>query len=229
MSTPEPVFVNLLSSPGINSQPGVPVRQPYLTYRAARLHIGWRNRFLGSLNVYKLGLWMLCVWYSNDIKIWKLKVTWSYFAGNYGLHCQDFASQLHSSWFIMRFLFTPKNKFTFSFSYIDFTVSFLCPRTTLVYDLYLPTSITITIQFWICTIEIQMWISYICVSLQVCITYYVLQLSTIEMSWQRSAHLNTKVKELMCLVQTPELRTHPKRSKFLVFIFISGSLYNSAH
>jgi hypothetical protein len=31
----EPVFVNLLRSPGIDSQPGGPVRQPYLTYRPA--------------------------------------------------------------------------------------------------------------------------------------------------------------------------------------------------
>ncbi len=42
-------------------QPGGPVRQPILTYRPARLHrlaepIPW-NRFLGSLNVYKYGLW----------------------------------------------------------------------------------------------------------------------------------------------------------------------------
>ncbi len=45
-----------LRSPGINSQPGGPVRQPYLTYLPSRLYIGWRNRFLGSLNslnVYK--------------------------------------------------------------------------------------------------------------------------------------------------------------------------------
>jgi hypothetical protein len=35
---PEPEFVNILSSPGIDSQPG------------------WRNRFLGYLNVYKYGL-----------------------------------------------------------------------------------------------------------------------------------------------------------------------------
>jgi hypothetical protein len=41
---PEPKFVNLLRSPGIDSQE----RQPYLTYRPARLCIGWRNRFLGS-------------------------------------------------------------------------------------------------------------------------------------------------------------------------------------
>ncbi len=53
----EPEFVNLLRSPGINSQPGRPVRQPYLTYRPARLYtVGCRNRFLGSLNVYKFGL-----------------------------------------------------------------------------------------------------------------------------------------------------------------------------
>jgi hypothetical protein len=35
---PEPVFVDLLRSPGIDSQPGGPVRQPYLTYRPARLY-----------------------------------------------------------------------------------------------------------------------------------------------------------------------------------------------
>jgi hypothetical protein len=46
-------------SPGIDSQPGGPVRQPYLTYRTARLH--WLaesnpwNQFPGSLNVYKCG------------------------------------------------------------------------------------------------------------------------------------------------------------------------------
>ncbi len=47
--------------PGIDSQPGGPVRQlPYLLYRLARLHrlaeLIPRNRFLGSLNVYKYGL-----------------------------------------------------------------------------------------------------------------------------------------------------------------------------
>ncbi len=34
----EPEFVNLFRSPGIDFQPGGPVRQPYLTYRPARLH-----------------------------------------------------------------------------------------------------------------------------------------------------------------------------------------------
>ncbi len=34
----EPEFVNLLRSPGIDSQPGGLVRQNYLTYRPARLH-----------------------------------------------------------------------------------------------------------------------------------------------------------------------------------------------
>ncbi len=57
----EPKFVNLFRCPGIDSQPGGQVRQPYLTYRAARIHrlpesIPW-NRFLGSLNVCKYGLW----------------------------------------------------------------------------------------------------------------------------------------------------------------------------
>jgi hypothetical protein len=32
------LYINLLWSPGIDSQPGGPVRQPYLTYRPARLH-----------------------------------------------------------------------------------------------------------------------------------------------------------------------------------------------
>ena len=56
----EPVFVNLLRSPGIHSQPTGPVRQPYLSYRPARLQrlpeSIPRNRFLGSINVYKYGL-----------------------------------------------------------------------------------------------------------------------------------------------------------------------------
>ncbi len=34
----EPVFVDLLRSPGIDSQHGGPVRQPYLSYHPARLH-----------------------------------------------------------------------------------------------------------------------------------------------------------------------------------------------
>ncbi len=56
-SNTKPVFVNFLRSPGIDSQPGVPVRQPYLMYRPARQaeSVPW-NRFLGSLNVYKFGL-----------------------------------------------------------------------------------------------------------------------------------------------------------------------------
>jgi hypothetical protein len=46
--------------PGIDSQPGGPVRQLYLLYRLAGLHrlvesIPW-NRFLGSSNVYKYGI-----------------------------------------------------------------------------------------------------------------------------------------------------------------------------
>jgi hypothetical protein len=58
--TTEPEFVNLLRSPGTDSQPVGPLRQPYLTYRAARLHrlaesIPW-NRFLDSLKFYKVGL-----------------------------------------------------------------------------------------------------------------------------------------------------------------------------
>jgi len=47
-------------SPGIDSKPGGPVRQPYLAYWPARLHRLAesipRNRFLGPFNVYKYGL-----------------------------------------------------------------------------------------------------------------------------------------------------------------------------
>jgi hypothetical protein len=57
---PEPVFVNLIKSPEIDSRSGGPVQQPYLTYRPAGLHRLAeslpRNRFLGSINVYKYGL-----------------------------------------------------------------------------------------------------------------------------------------------------------------------------
>ncbi len=58
---PEPVFVNVLRSPEVDSHPAGPVRQPYLTYRTARIHrlvesIPW-NWFLCSLNVSTFGLW----------------------------------------------------------------------------------------------------------------------------------------------------------------------------
>jgi hypothetical protein len=50
----------LLRGPGIDSQPGGPLQQPYLTYRPAWLHRLAesipQNRFLDSLNVYKCGL-----------------------------------------------------------------------------------------------------------------------------------------------------------------------------
>jgi hypothetical protein len=42
----EPVFVILLRSPGIDSQPGGPVQQPYLSYRPAMLY-RLANRILG--------------------------------------------------------------------------------------------------------------------------------------------------------------------------------------
>jgi len=49
--------------PRNRSQPGRPVGQPYLSYRSARLHRLAesipRNRFLGSIPVYKPGLRML--------------------------------------------------------------------------------------------------------------------------------------------------------------------------
>jgi hypothetical protein len=56
----EPVFVDLLRSPGIDSQPDGTVRQTCLSYRPARRHrlvesIS-RNQFLGSIIVYKYQL-----------------------------------------------------------------------------------------------------------------------------------------------------------------------------
>ncbi len=72
----ESEFKNLLRSPGIDSQPCGPVRQPYLTYRPARLHTGCRNRFLGSLNVYKYGLRVFSHGTGKGVvrKLWKHKV-----------------------------------------------------------------------------------------------------------------------------------------------------------
>jgi hypothetical protein len=72
---PEPVFVNLLRSPGIDSQDGGPLRQLYLLYRPDRLHRLAesipRNRCLGSLNVYKYGLWIrIRIWILREIKSW---------------------------------------------------------------------------------------------------------------------------------------------------------------
>jgi hypothetical protein len=58
-SCTKPEFVNLLRSPGIDSQPSGPVRQPYLTYTGPPgCYMGWRNWFLGAIyvNVYKFEL-----------------------------------------------------------------------------------------------------------------------------------------------------------------------------
>jgi hypothetical protein len=58
--TTEPVFADLLGRPGIDFQPGEPVRKSYFSHRPVRLHRLAksipRNRFLGSINVYKHGL-----------------------------------------------------------------------------------------------------------------------------------------------------------------------------
>ncbi len=56
------LFADLFRRPGIDFQPGGPVRQPYFSYRPVTLHRLAksipRNRFLGSINVYKYGLWL---------------------------------------------------------------------------------------------------------------------------------------------------------------------------
>ncbi len=60
ITSSEPVFADLLRRPGIDFQPGGTVRQPYFSYRPVRLHRLAksipRNRFLGSINIYKYGL-----------------------------------------------------------------------------------------------------------------------------------------------------------------------------
>ncbi len=66
----EPVFPNILRSPGVDSQPDGTVRQPYLSYRPAMLHrqveSNPRNRFLVSLNIYKYGL---CLTYTSPATV----------------------------------------------------------------------------------------------------------------------------------------------------------------
>ncbi len=58
----EPVFVDLLRSPGIDFQPGGSVWQLYLSYPLARIHrlaeLIPRTQFLGPINVHKHGLWL---------------------------------------------------------------------------------------------------------------------------------------------------------------------------
>jgi hypothetical protein len=57
-STSEPVFVNLLMSPGIDSQPDGPVRLDYFSYRPAR-YIGCVGNFspaMGARNQVGIGL-----------------------------------------------------------------------------------------------------------------------------------------------------------------------------
>ncbi len=54
---PEPVFVDLLRSPRIDSHRVGPVQYNNPFCRTGPPgYIGWRNRFLGSINIYKYGL-----------------------------------------------------------------------------------------------------------------------------------------------------------------------------
>ncbi len=95
-----------LKEPRIDSQPGGPVRQPYLLYRLARLHRLAesipRNRLLGSLNVYKYGLrlhWLaeLVPWnrFLSSLNVYKYGlrlhwltelVPWNRFLGSLNIH-----------------------------------------------------------------------------------------------------------------------------------------------
>ncbi len=54
---PEPLFVNLLRCPGIDSQRRAGRTTQFIVGADPPDYTGWRNRFLGSLNVYKYGLW----------------------------------------------------------------------------------------------------------------------------------------------------------------------------
>ncbi len=62
-----------LRSSEIDSQPGGPVRQPYMLYRLARQHRLAasipRNRCLGSINVYKYGLRCLFISFSHSFSV----------------------------------------------------------------------------------------------------------------------------------------------------------------
>jgi hypothetical protein len=51
----EPIFVNLLRSSEIDSLPGVPVQQPFLTYRPAKLHR--LEESILAIKVFKYKLW----------------------------------------------------------------------------------------------------------------------------------------------------------------------------
>jgi hypothetical protein len=55
----EPIFLDHLRSPGIDSQPGGPVPQHTARQAAQAGGTILRNRFLGFINVYKYGLWFL--------------------------------------------------------------------------------------------------------------------------------------------------------------------------
>jgi hypothetical protein len=101
----EPVFVD----PEIDSQPGGPVRQPYMLYRPARQHRVAasipRNRFLGSINVYKYGLYFLLVPLVEEmavgkggIKIWlngySLRFLWEFTLKIFHTHVLFFCSDM---------------------------------------------------------------------------------------------------------------------------------------
>jgi hypothetical protein len=74
----KPEFVNHWRSPGIDSQPGRPVQQPYMTYRPTTGY-----RFLGFLNVYKFGLGIvtkgmhstMAGLYKDTFRLWRVKST----------------------------------------------------------------------------------------------------------------------------------------------------------
>ncbi len=53
----EPVFVDLIRSPRIDFQPGGPVRQPYLSYRIARLHRLAESTFTNKDSVHAPKKW----------------------------------------------------------------------------------------------------------------------------------------------------------------------------
>jgi hypothetical protein len=69
-----PVFVNILRSPGIDSQPGGPVRQPYLSYRPAMtLQTGGIDSLESIPGLLKCLQIRAQLWWDNFLISWPLE------------------------------------------------------------------------------------------------------------------------------------------------------------
>ncbi len=84
----EPVFVNLLRSPGIDSQPGGPVRQSMFR-TCPPGYINWRNRFQSSIKVYKYGLCTVLCTFTANVHTFFCRCSCSSYFEIYKVHCTD--------------------------------------------------------------------------------------------------------------------------------------------